>query len=114
VKMQEIVKEYNKLTGKKVKRFATKSAGEKALAKALKATSTKDPKVVKTKSKRDKVKVSGVIYKSVADAFRQLDLPMGKHIKFRSELKKERKKYSLKMIKRSLLFSLFNKSCSIA
>lgn len=39
------------------------------------------------RSERTAVKVGGTQYRSVAEAFRQLGLPMEKHVKFRGELK---------------------------
>lgn len=40
------------------------------------------------RSQRDNVKVDGTDYRSVGAAFKALNLPMGKHIRFRGELKK--------------------------
>lgn len=46
-----------------------------------------DPDVAAARSARNGVMVDGVQYRSVADAFTQLALPMGKHVPFRMALK---------------------------
>lgn len=51
------------------------------------AASWKDPKVAAARAARHQVKVAGTLYKSVGDAFRQLALPLGRHIGFRGKLK---------------------------
>lgn len=56
------------------------------------AASWGDKKVAAARSLKHKVKVGGTEYNSVADAFRQLKLPMGHHIRFRMELKAAGKK----------------------
>lgn len=48
--------------------------------------------VEKIVRKHHHVTVNGVEYRSVKDAFEKLNLPLGKHVKFRSELKNEGKK----------------------
>jgi hypothetical protein len=51
------------------------------------AESWNDPKIAAKRAERTRVKVEGVEYQSVADAFRKLKLPMSGHIKFRMALK---------------------------
>jgi len=51
------------------------------------AASWTDKNVAASRSQRDHVEVAGVEYRSVAAAFLALNLPMGKHIKFRADLK---------------------------
>lgn len=116
--MKDVVEEFNKLTGKSVKRFATVGAGEKAIerfknakddikpnakakaagkAKALvpatktPATATKKQVVVAGNYKM-RITVDGEEYRSVAVAFHDIGLPIKSHIKFRGALKKEKSK----------------------
>jgi hypothetical protein len=49
--------------------------------------SWKNPEVAAKRKERSRVEVNGVVYKSVADAFRHLGIDMKHHIKFRQELK---------------------------
>ena len=100
--MQEVVAEYNSLTGQNIKRFATVEVGEKriALAKASKPVPQskvkcpiviKDAKPVKAKAEphghKQRITVDGVPHRSVFMAFESLGLPITKHIKFRAKLK---------------------------
>lgn len=56
------------------------------------ARSWTDPAVRAARTERTQVRVGGVQYKSVAEAFRALKLPMAGHIKFRAELKAAKRK----------------------
>lgn len=123
----ELVAEYNKLTGKSIKKFSSRQAGEQQVAnarvstdlkngrehaveksskqpkqpkqpKANKPASTaaesiadswKDKSVAAARSTKNKVKVGGEVYRSVAAAFEALKLPMSKHIAFRAKLKQQ-------------------------
>lgn len=49
--------------------------------------SWKVPEIREKRTQRSAVEVNGAQYKSVAEAFRELGLPMEKHIKFRGALK---------------------------
>lgn len=51
-------------------------------------SSWKKPEVAAHRSERHHVEVGGIVFKSVAEAFGNLGLPMSKHIKFRGELKR--------------------------
>lgn len=116
--MKDVVEEFNKLTGKSVKRFATVGAGEKAIerfknakddvkpnAKAKAAGKAKAPapttKVPAAAVKKQtaaagnykmRITVDGEEYRSVAVAFHDIGLPMKSHIKFRGALNKEKSK----------------------
>jgi len=46
-----------------------------------------DSEIAAKRARRDNVEVNGVQYRSVAQAFQKLNLPMSKHIQFRMELK---------------------------
>jgi len=103
---KELVDKYNTLTGKSIKKFASRAAAEKQVAAAMAAAkpapkakikkasagggvagSWQDKAVAAARSKKDRVKVGGAEYRSVGAAFVALNLPMNKHIAFRSELK---------------------------
>lgn len=49
--------------------------------------SWKDPAVAEARKQRHAVSVGGVVYKSVTEAFKALDLPLNRHIAFRAQLK---------------------------
>jgi hypothetical protein len=112
----EMVAEYNQLTGKSIKKFSDRKTGERQLASARQMAETKalltgipaKPKAKAVKSKmatkpvkqpkpksaevkegnfKTRITVDGKPYRSVAIAFSELNLPMSKHIKFRSVLK---------------------------
>jgi hypothetical protein len=51
--------------------------------------SWKDPAVAEARKQRHAVSVGGVMYKSVTEAFKALDLPLNRHIAFRAQLKAE-------------------------
>lgn len=99
--MQDVVAEYNSLTGQNIKRFATVEIGEKRIALAKASKPVPQPKVKPTAPKMEKpakvkaearghkqrITVDGTPHRSVAEAFDALGLPMGKHIKFRAKLK---------------------------
>lgn len=117
MKTSDMVAEYNALTGKSIKKFSSRAAGEKQLTQAraekieamgddelLEALGVKPPAKSLTRadgvrkswsdknthdlrSARHRVAVNGVEYRSVRAAFTALDLPLSKHIKFRSQLK---------------------------
>jgi hypothetical protein len=113
--MAQLVKEYNKLTGKSVLRFANKGLAIKALAKARNAAlaaiavipitileehprnrslatkaTWKNSDVAKARSIRTRVMVQGFgEYASVTKAFHALHIPPQGHIRFRMALKKD-------------------------
>lgn len=71
-----------------------KSAAAKKTTKAKPADRSKaiaaswtDKKVAKARSTKNGVRVAGVDYRSCADAFAQLGLPMGSMVGFRMKLK---------------------------
>lgn len=76
----------------KPRQVAAKKAakGERDASTAIKA-SWSDKDVRAARSLKERIKCDGKDYRSVADAFRQLRLPMAKHVKFRMELKESRK-----------------------
>jgi hypothetical protein len=107
--MKDVVEEFNKLSGKSVKRFATVGAGEKAIerfknpapapkskakklatpaAKKPASPTAKNPAVGEAGSYKMRISVDGEDYRSVAVAFVELGLPFKSHIKFRGALKK--------------------------
>lgn len=51
------------------------------------AASWGDKSIRKARCERTSVKAKGEVYRSVAEAFRALKLPMGSHIRFRMALK---------------------------
>jgi hypothetical protein len=114
---KEIVEEFNRLTDKETKRFATRPAAEKALEKAreqfgpslvkrtlslTRSNSTSetwnDAAIAEKRSARHQVRVTSDLiidgkvtkfdktFDSVAKAFKDLLLPMSKHIKVRMEM----------------------------
>lgn len=112
----ELVAFYNKATGKNIKKFSSRAAGEQQVANLQKAApeakptkakpkagskpkaegggmsasiaaSWQDKAVALARSTKNKVKVGGEEYRSVAAAFEALKLPMSKHIPFRAKLK---------------------------
>ncbi len=69
---------------------ATKTKAEKKVAASRSeatANSWANKRVAKDRSVKNKVTVDGKEYNSVLDAFKKLKLPVGKHIRFRGELK---------------------------
>jgi len=105
--MKEVVDEFNKLSGQNIKRFSTVAVGEKRIEffkKGLfketgevakpkanrpveKASAVKPSKPSNAKGHKQRITVDGNPYRSVAEAFTSLDLPMNKHIRFRTALK---------------------------
>lgn len=115
----ELVEEYNRITGKNIKKFANRAAGIKAVEAAAQragvaqqedntekkeklkpgqvhdpvaraaaiSASWANPEVHKARCTHHGVKVDGVQYRSVAEAFKSLKLSMNKHIAFRKLLK---------------------------
>jgi hypothetical protein len=104
----DLIAFYNKKTGKNLKRFANRETAVQRVAALLPARrptpmpkkqptgstiseavkkSWGVPEVAAARRKRDAVIVAGERYKSVREAFRQLNLPDSKHIAFRGELK---------------------------
>jgi hypothetical protein len=115
----EMVAEYNALTGKDIKKFSSRAAGEKQLAKVRSEVSStsqaasdtgkankvpaksvsvnrsksiseswNNPEVSAKRVQRHNVKVEGAgVFRSVLEAFKILNLPQSKHIKFRMALK---------------------------
>lgn len=67
-----------------------------------------DQVVAEKRARRDAVEVNGVQYRSVAQAFQKLNLPMSKHIQFRMTLKETgevdivagTKTYTFKLVKK--------------
>lgn len=101
---KEMIAEYNRLTGKNIKKFSSRAAGEKQLIAARKkhgpekvetvgrAEAVRESwnvkKTAAARSKKDNVAVEGHgEFRSVKQAFEKLKLPIGKHIRFRGELK---------------------------
>lgn len=125
-----LIEFYNSKTGKSIKKFSSRAAGEKQCAALLDkddgtkrpanplsaqveslvkhntsartesakpaskvsrskaiAASWSDPATCAARSEKHHVMVGAVEYRSVKDAFEKLGLPLGKHIKFRAELK---------------------------
>lgn len=74
--------EFNYNTGKALRKVATNPGAAKQIA-----ASWKDPEVFAARITRNNVKVDGVVYASVREAFVKLGLPLGQHIKFRMNLK---------------------------
>lgn len=97
----ELVAKHNELKADApVKKFADRKTAEKRVQALLDAQPKPAPKAVKVRTPRaaagDRsdqrfirhgVRVAGTDYKSVAAAFQELKLPMGKHIPFRAKLK---------------------------
>lgn len=104
----EILAEYNKLTGKNVKKFTDRKAAERRLKAARivsesSVTTSKSKVAAKGKKKKphktnvtqhirhrvsvQKGKTKAKEYRSVKQAFEELGLPLGVHIKFRMALK---------------------------
>jgi hypothetical protein len=83
-KTSELVAYYNAHLpegAKSIKKFVDrKTAEQRVLALA-------PPKADKNKTSKSRVTVDGEEYRSVAQAFEKLKLPMGRHIKFRMKLK---------------------------
>lgn len=75
--------EFDYETGKPLRKKAAVNPGA---AKQI-AESWKDESVYAARVTRNNVKVDGVVYTSVREAFVKLGLPMGTHIKFRMNLK---------------------------
>lgn len=113
-KTAELVAFYNEHTGKSIKKFSSRAAGEKQVAAILAkmpiakasskkeaapkadehknrsagiAKSWKDPEVAAKRAQRTNVKVGSHFYRSVKEAFEANNLPLSKHIRFRIELK---------------------------
>lgn len=113
----EILAEYNKLTGKKTKKFADRKTAERRLKGARSLDAFDRKKVVSKKKKPvsnvaqharhrvsvQKGKTKAQEYRSVKQAFEELGLPLGVHIKFRMELKSkgshEINGYKFKLVK---------------
>jgi len=103
-KTKQLVEFYNANlpTGKKViKKFATRAVAEartQDILETLKGAdrgagikrSWQDPAVKAARSTRHQVRVDGVVYRSVKQAFEDLGLDLKGHIKFRMELKAEK------------------------
>jgi len=99
--MASLVKEYNKVTGKKVEKFASIAIGERRLAAAkmsvppkaaVKPRKTVAERPAKAKSaapKKVKVTVNGKGYTSVQGAFTTLRLPFKALQRLRKELKEK-------------------------
>lgn len=120
--MDALVKEYNELTGKSIKRFASIAIGQQRLdqakfrkenpdhippkkekvKKARKVTNEKmsdsvrqswdNEETAKRRGQRHSAVVNGETHKSVWHAFKALGLPLGRVITFRNEIKKTMKK----------------------
>jgi len=99
---RELVDFYNEHAERPVKKFANRATAERRVQAMIdelypKADDEKraeaqrrawaNPEVKAARSRRQHVKVDGVTYRSVKQAFEQLNLPLTKHIKFRGELK---------------------------
>lgn len=79
-------KSSDKPNANKGTKASTKEAKPTARGEAI-AASWGNKKTAAARSLKQKVKVDGVEYNSVAAAFEALKLPLGQHIKFRMELK---------------------------
>lgn len=79
----ELINFYNAKSGKSpIKKFADRKTAEKRCAALLPASSKKS-----NGTPRSAVKVDGTEYRSVKQAFEKLNLPLGRHIRFRMSLK---------------------------
>lgn len=98
--MKELVVYYNERADKPVKRFSDRKSAERRIEELGPALHSKTlseairiswlvPETASKRSERSGVKVNGDWFKSVAAAFRALELPMNEHIKFRMQLKAE-------------------------
>lgn len=115
MRTKDMIAEYNALTGKSITRFSSRAQGERQLAKArivhqertqffqektmevqaknearsaAVAASWSDDTVRQARSQRNGVLVDNEYeYRSVRAAFKDLNLPLGSHIKFRMTLK---------------------------
>lgn len=106
----ELIAKYNELNpDKPVKKFADRATAEKRVAAAMQALAklapapapaAKAPRSAPAPAAqkpdrsderyvRNNVSVGGVVYKSVADAFKKIGLPMSRHIPFRAKVKTE-------------------------
>lgn len=108
----ELVAKYNELSGKPpIKKFSSRGAGEKQVAKLLAAAAPPKAKkaprapvasadrseairaswsnkaVHDARSERRGVEVDGKYFRSVRAAFDEFKIPLGSHIKFRMDLK---------------------------
>jgi hypothetical protein len=100
----ELVAEYNEKTGKNIKKFSSRAAGEKQVAtlrdhkRSISTSETWNNKEIAAKrAERHNVNVTfnnlqAATFRSVKEAFVFLGLPIGKHIPFRMALKKENSK----------------------
>jgi hypothetical protein len=97
--IKQMVDEYNALTGENIKRFASRSDGNRRLMKARISAayvdskyaisarrSWRDPEVRAKRQRRNNVIVNGTFYRSVRAAFISLDLPVARATKFRLHL----------------------------
>lgn len=90
----ELLAFYNEHATTPIKKFADRATAEARVRKIIEelpstkiAASWNDSTVRAARSTRTSVSVGGNTYRSVADAFRKLGLPMGKHVAFRVALK---------------------------
>lgn len=102
----ELVAFWNEHAEKPVKRFADRKTAERRVAalvaelaakqeqaapapnrSAAIAASWRDPRTAKLRAARLHVRVNGGWFRSVPQAFRELQLPMSKHIAFRGQLR---------------------------
>lgn len=103
----ELVAEYNEKTGKNIKKFSSRAAGEKQVANLRehkRSTSTSETwnneEIAAKRAERHNVNVictnkeieGAGTFRSVKEAFVFFGLPIGKHIPFRMALKKEKSK----------------------
>lgn len=87
--LKEMVEEYNALTGESVKRFPDRATAERRLAGARKVTEEAQQFTPLTRHQTCAVEVDGQRYDSTLQAFKDLDLPVGQHQKFRKELRQK-------------------------
>lgn len=82
----ELVNYYNAHSGKSpIRKFADRATAIKRVA-ALISSKSKSKKE-SSKKRSSAVMVEGTEYRSVKQAFEELKLPLGRHIKFRMKLK---------------------------
>lgn len=107
-RMNELVKDYNTLTGRSIKRFSSIAEGEQRIMNfktpppkktpaapgpnARRAEGAKDSwdqdGVAERRSKRNSCTVDGTHYRTIVEAWTVLKLPPGMMIPFRAQLKK--------------------------
>lgn len=84
----ELVNYYNAHSGKSpIRKFADRATAIKRVAALIPSKSKSKSKKESSKKRSSAVMVEGTEYRSVKQAFEELKLPLGRHIKFRMKLK---------------------------